>query len=412
VKDVLVFEPEDLLENLTSCVANTSKEVKGTDRPILTLMFAHGNIETSSLTIGGGGEYKTCHKLTRDTFCEALLRHNPNPDVAVLTTMQYGGGWAQSSFSNISTTAVVDEEWELLSWPASRSINRCCGSRYAGTVSRAWIRNEISELDWEKEGYKIMESETYISLEGTIRKILAKEIDPRVNNQISFSAEDDLWGMERRERIGFPLSGFREKWEALKPISQADISREASIRFSDTITLSLPEARHRIQRLALDYMASNPGDSSAAKNHTVHSYCWRLSAGDTLTVYELENLAGSLQYRLSTIIDRATEYKDHLGLDFPDCRDCEMYTYEAAISKDKIRSARHNEIYKLFADYDLFDRPEDHEGMRYEKGNMYLISALTNSDRDRVRIKQALDTLTKLKSRLSTIELTLRHFRF
>ena len=156
VNDVLVFEPEGLLEKFTSCLANASKEVKGTNCPILTLMFSHGSLKSSSLTIGGAGTYNTCHKLIRNTFREALFRYNPNPNVVVLTKMRYGGGWGQSSFSNILTAAIVDEERELLSWPASRSINRCCGSRYAGIVIRALIRNEISELNWEEEVYRIL----------------------------------------------------------------------------------------------------------------------------------------------------------------------------------------------------------------------------------------------------------------
>ena len=94
VADVMVFKPEDLLEIFVSYVSEASKEVKGTDRPILILMFACGISNTFYLTIGGAGDYGNCPKLNGNTFRRALLRHNPSPNIAVLTSLCYGGGWA------------------------------------------------------------------------------------------------------------------------------------------------------------------------------------------------------------------------------------------------------------------------------------------------------------------------------
>ena len=199
VADVLVFKPEDLLERFNSYISETSEEVKGTNRPVLILMFAHRVEKCFPLTIGGAGIYMNCDKLTRDTFHQALLRHNPNPVVAVLTTMCYGGGWAQSTFLNTSTLAGVDKEKELLSWPMSESVGRYCGSRYATAVADALIRTEIKGLDMgSDEGYEIKKSQTYIALVGTVHHILTKEIDVRKQNHMSFSAKDDLWGVEWR----------------------------------------------------------------------------------------------------------------------------------------------------------------------------------------------------------------------
>ena len=415
VADVKVFKPEDLLERFASYISEASKEVIGTNRPILILMFAHGIEKTFCLTIGGAGEYKKCTKLSRDTFRQALLRHNPNPNVAVLTTMCYGGGWAQSTFLKITTMAGTSAEEELLSWPKSESIGRYCGSRYATGVAEALIRTEIKELDLTSdEGEEVQQSPTYTALVDTIHHILTKEVDVRESNYMSFSAKDDMWAMEWRERTGFPLSEYQKKWEALTPVQQGgsiDHSRTVSIRFSEGIALSPSKAHHRLLRLVHDYMQSNPGDSSAAKNHAVHSGCCSLLKGEELANWELEVLAGSLQYRLIAIMDKATEYKDRLGLDFPDCRDCDPTTYKYTI-KDQLLDKQLQDIDSMRADYDFFDTPEEHEGMPYNKGNMYLRLAFATSGWSNERVGQAMAAIMEMKSRLSVVYLTMRFLRF
>ena len=58
-----------------------------------------------------------------------------------------------------------------------------------------------------------------------------------------------------------------------------------------------------------------------------------------------------------------TERKDRLGLDFPDCRDCDITRYEAAM-KD-IHCKKVKDIYSMMAHYEFFDAPQGHEGMLY-----------------------------------------------
>ena len=68
-------------------------------------------------------------------------------------------------------------------------------------------------------------------------------------------------------------------------------------------------------------MKSNPGPDAAAKNHRVHGDCNRLLRGETLSDFDLEYSAGQLRYRLQTIMSRATEYKDRVGIPFPECKE-------------------------------------------------------------------------------------------
>lgn len=143
VKDVLVFNGHDLLERFLSYVTDASKQVNNTERPILVVVFGHGVERIYSITIGGTGAFKNCPSLTRQKFNEALQRHNPNPNVAMLVSSCFGGGWTQTSFLNITAMAGVPNSAELLSWPESESAGRCCGSRYSTGVAKALIEMEV-----------------------------------------------------------------------------------------------------------------------------------------------------------------------------------------------------------------------------------------------------------------------------
>ena len=402
-KDILVFNGKDLLEKFLVYITNASKQVKNTDQPILILIFGHAQAKAYSITIGGIGNFHTCPKLTRDKFREALVCHNPSPNVAMLTTACYGGGWVQSTFLNITAMAGVNHKEGLLSWPRSASLNRCCRSRYASGVAEALIENEIEGLSLATgEGEEILESPTYEALVAAIRHKLVEEIDVRESNDISFSAKDDIWGMEWRARTGFLPTNYQEKLESLKLVKKGDVtgpSQSASIRFSDTVTLSTPQAEHRLKRIAYEYVNSHPGPDAAAKNHFVHGKCGLLLQGVQLSDRDLERLAGALRYRMETIMGRATEYKDRLGISLPDCRDCDVYNYQAQVSKDKEKKAKRSQVYRTVLDRRLFDPPADHENMPYEKGNTYLTMVLTESGWDRQHIEAALDELVKLKGK-------------
>lgn len=379
VQDVLVFHPNDLLERFTAYTTNSCEAAKDSQQPILILIFGQGQADTFGITIGGGGEFEKCPLMSQSKFKEAIYRHNPSPNIALLTTSCFGDGWTQTSFLNISAMSGTNKHMELLSWPQSESLGRFCGSRYATRVAQALIRSEIQGLDMESE-IDINQSPTLATLVDIIHDIHTQEIDEREQNLISLAAKDDLWGMEWRARTGFPLTTYLEKWESLRLVPQGDssgIALSASVRFSDFIRLSISEAEFRLKRLAFDYLTSNPGDDSAAKNHVVHSYCHKVLKGKTLSVKDLEKLSGALNYRLRKIIARTTDFKDRLGITFPDCRDCNINSLIAQLKDDYATSARHSDIRSMAFRRHLFDEPQEYEGMPYIKGDAYLVIVLT-----------------------------------
>lgn len=384
VKDVLVFSPKDLLDRFLSCVSDACNTTKGTSNPILVLLFGHGRPRSVSVTIGG-----TSSVLTPAKFKEATRRHNPTPNLVLLTTSCFGGGWTQTG---------------LVSWPESTSLSRCCGSRYATGVAHALIRSEIQDLDPNSEE-EARQSPTFAALVEIIHDILTKEINVRENNMISFLIKDDPWDMQWRARTRFSLITYKEKWESLRqipPATSTGASFISLVRFSDTIQISIPEAEFRLKRLACDYMHSNPGDSFAARNHAVHHYCSTLLRDAQLTKDELEMLAGTLRYRMETIMARATEYKDHLNLEFPDCPDCDIDAHQGKLVKNPAERKKLWEISDMVLSLPLFDDAEDHEGMSYYKGYHYLAVMFTESGWSRQQIENALFELVRFKGKQSS----------
>ncbi|MCJ1228936.1 hypothetical protein MMC12_005600 [Toensbergia leucococca] len=420
VQDVHVCCPDDLLDEFLTCVANASNQVKGTDRTTLILIFGHGIKIENSVSIGGQGSFQSSHILTKPRFREALVQHHPSPALTTLTTSCYGGGWVQSSYLNATALEEVNHKEQIQLCQETASLKHCCGSRYAESVVNDLIKQEIfqdlkissksEEGELESLNFEdpfgdvhntlhsgaIAESPKYVALVDIIHKTLLKEVDMRNDNSISFSAKDDVWEKERRTRMGFPLSYFEERWHSLRRLEKVNTTgsnQSDFIKFSDTANLARPEAEHRLKRLAWEYMHSNPGPDEAAKNHRTHGGCNRLLQGRQLEDYDLENLAAALRYRMESVIDTATEYKDWLGLSFEDCRDCDQWKWRAETSRDKEKKDRHSELYHLVKSRHLFDEAAGPDGMPFVKGMDYIAIIFTESGWERAQIEAALNKM-------------------
>lgn len=91
VADVLVLPGEKLLlESFLAHVADAAERTKGTDRPILLLVFGPGNETTFSITIRGDKVFDKCPVLRQDNLKAALLHNNPNPNASMMTTLATG----------------------------------------------------------------------------------------------------------------------------------------------------------------------------------------------------------------------------------------------------------------------------------------------------------------------------------
>ena len=66
---------------------------------------------------------------------------------------------------------------------------------------------------------------------------------------------------------------------------------------------------------------------------------------------------------------RATEYKDRLGISFPDCHQCDVNAHRIRYLKDE--RPKYNQISQMVGEHMLFEGPED-EAHPYYKGEYYL----------------------------------------
>ena len=410
VEDVKVFNGKDLLERFLSCVQEAARKTKGTDRSILLLVMGHGEELTFKIAIGGTGGADVADQLKMSNLKAALRHGNPNPNVCMLTISCYGGGWVMNTSLNMTSLAGTNESLELLSWPASESCNRVCGSRFSTAVAQAMIKLEIQELDLEEKDRGLLTSPTYAALVETIHDTLVNEVDVREGNDITFSAQDDAWDMGLQPRTGIPLSTFQEKWNALKIVPQGTYwlgssgptSQLGSVRLTDLVTLSMPEAKFRLTKRAYEYMHSFPGDNSAAKNIYTHRLCNTLLTGGELDASDLEALAGHLQYRLM-IMACATDYKYRLGLEADDCEKYDYMPHHIQIHKDPKRKKLYQANRIALRDFELFDVPANHEGHSYAKGISYLAAIMAEAEWELETVVKALTELAKLRGELTKL---------
>ena len=100
-------------ERFLSYAAATSRDVRGTNHPVLVLIFSQCAKRTYSITVSGLGHFPKHNGLRMGKSMGAILCPNQSLNIALITTSCYGGGWVQTPFLNITTMAGVDEENDL-----------------------------------------------------------------------------------------------------------------------------------------------------------------------------------------------------------------------------------------------------------------------------------------------------------
>lgn len=360
----------DLVELFLSTVRKEAEKSVENDQALLVLVFGHGDEDTHSITIGGNKAAESNPQLTRQAFRRAIPT---KARVTMLTTSCYGGGWSQTPLLNNTTLTAVDDSHESLSWPKSRS-GRFCGSRYATAVTQSLIRMSFPDWDLDEDKLQELESdestaETFAQLAKTVRHILFEEVDKREGNSISFSAKDDKWGMEWRQRSGIALSNYEERWKSLRLLpwgsGASNISQTGSVRLADDRPLyPYQQALQLVRMKAKTYFNSHPGLDEAAKNHRLHGEAKKLLNGKDFPPEDLQRLSLALDYRQHQIMAVASALRRTLGISFPDCEDIDLSTSSGGEYQKCVSRAR------------LFSRPQEDEGWAYAKGVVYLAMAL------------------------------------
>lgn len=69
------------------------------------------------------------------------------PEISLLTTACYSGGWAMVPHLNLTTMTAAGPKFKAVSWEGSKSLGIFCGSIYATTVAKSLIKLEATSPD-------------------------------------------------------------------------------------------------------------------------------------------------------------------------------------------------------------------------------------------------------------------------
>lgn len=159
------------------------------------------------------------------------------------------------------------------------------------------------------------------------------------------------------------------------------------------------ESNNRFHRetviFAHEYMQSHPGPGSRTPNQSITSSCVQLlQYGTRPSAVELQRIWHQLDYRFNVFTKAATDYKNLLGANFPDCDQIEPKCYP--LTSEQI--GKLEEIKRLLWSYALFDPPNQSQGTLWVKGEDYLAACLTVQGWGKATCIAKLDALVKNRS--------------
>ena len=229
-----------MVTNFLNAVKAECDLARNQDQPLLVMLFGHGDSTSKGVQLGlevVQGK-TTLPLLEMDAFREAV---GGNVQVTVLSTACFSGGWAINPQLNTTILAAAGPSpssgsskyitGESEAWAASSTMGRYCGSIYATAVIDTLAQENAPHIENLKEGQVMPEEErsaTYSTFANTIYQVLFTRVDKwAAVHDIRFSAQDDAWDMEWKQRTGLPLAQYRSRWDSL-PEAAADPAASSS----------------------------------------------------------------------------------------------------------------------------------------------------------------------------------------
>ncbi|KAI9770398.1 MAG: hypothetical protein M1840_003284 [Geoglossum simile] len=421
-----VVPPSLLLERSLATIRSECRIAKDLDQPVLILIFGHGDQYTGGVSIGGQ-KTSDAPRLTIASMKQAIGK---GIDVSILMTSCYSGCWIVNPQLTVSAMTAAGPENMSESWAQSQSSSRTTGSIYASAVLQALIKMEEPTMTQEHgsttcvDRDDLISSSTYAELSRVICRTLLDDVDTMGEDHgIKFSAQNDVWETEWRQRSGIPLGPYKERWEMLRsvPVDTADpctnrcpraqcdeaSPSQASAKFSYGLrgSSSVRGLRGVVQSMAENYMLSFPGRDSFAPN--VYHYTFRNMVLGKVVVDDdqLVDLFDILHYRLSGM-RLASEYASILSLPLPDCF---AHNTDAWIQDISLAGRQHDPagqaarekrnhykaIHSLVYDAQIFDAALRDQGWDYSKPCDYLAVGLAESG---MTLEQAEIAVKKLQA--------------
>jgi hypothetical protein len=408
LSNVRTVAPKDLLERFLSSLRQACKDAAKEDppRPVLVIVLGHGKREDYSIIIGGeDSDSNHAPHLTVENFKIAIGTKKPNR-VCLLTSSCFGGGWSITPELNITTATAAPDWEESLSWPSSGTMNqRHCGSIYASGIAKTLLKMSVDGLKSGESLYE-HEAESGVTFAGFVKVVTDQLVDIDNRRRASdadsnvqypfvlpmFSAKDDEWEMEYRERIDLSLNQFKTQWLKLKAAAGSTPPPGGEYRFGPGERLfSFELVRRWVTKEAKVYFNSFPGPDNSSRNIPTHSSARRLLRGEVFEPSQLLGLHRVLDHRLNSIMGAATMLKKYLKLPIPDCEKVDVRAATGCYTKP------HLEIIKLVMSYQLFDCPGQVCGHYYDKVELYLSLGILYAKWDRAMTIEKLDELVDYK---------------
>ncbi|QKX58006.1 uncharacterized protein TRUGW13939_05126 [Talaromyces rugulosus] len=395
---IRVVQRDQLLERFVSTVREQACLAADADEHLVILIFGHGQWGTYGVHIGHNGR-REIPVLHIEDINRAL---KPNNKVTLFSTACYSGGWLVqpdvNRYRHINTTgiAAAAPTRESISWPVSASVGRAGGSVFAGSILQSLI-----DLSESPDRHQILEDPTYIELANSVY-VAYNKLNPYPEDQgIHFSAQDDTWEKQYEQRVGIPLSRFRERFESLPSIPDGE--------YQSRFDLDAPEGpvgrlgtlrkRSKVKFWAYTYMKSNPGITEAAPNMSVHGPILQLlHFKKKLSDEQIDCMYRSLEYRLN-VMDQANYFAAIMGVKKTNICDFILEGYKLTPEKQKLRSFATDLIYEK----QLLNKPRYDAGLEYLKPMHYLAILLAESGMDTDEIKEKIDYAVKVKAEGSKV---------
>lgn len=276
--NVQVVSRRDLCERFLSTIRSEIALARKNQQLFFLMVFGHGEKNTHSILIGWKSNSLETFQISEITKLLDIRSDGRAPEISLLTTACYSGGWAMVTYLSLTTMTAAGPEIEAMSWEKSKSLRRYCGSIYATTVAKSLIKVEGTSPDES--------SAAYAGFCNTVHTTLCSDVDREgARHQIKFSAQFDPWKIEWGTRSGIPLQSFKERWELLPRIKLQDNLltnlEPAEYKKAEEFQVGLrggigaSHARLILEALlrsnASEYFDSNPGQSCQSGNHSLHT---------------------------------------------------------------------------------------------------------------------------------------------
>ncbi|KAL2829269.1 hypothetical protein BDW59DRAFT_142411 [Aspergillus cavernicola] len=347
--------PRDiLLERYLNTLQEQAAEAARLREHLVLLIFGHGTPEYG-VEVG--------RSILRIGDLRRVLQNRSQ--VTLFTTSCYSGGWlvlpdiGQQQLNATAITAAGPDDISS-SWPLSGSVGRASGSLAASAVLRCLVdaENEIKER---------MEHPTYIQLAKSVYDCVKGMGMLGDTQQIHFSAENDEWETSYQPRLGLPLVSYKEKWQSLRQVPPSTFPASSQLARAGGRRLK------RLQYLAQEYFASQPGADNGGPNIGLHNCLNQVLKGASYPKEKVQELTEITAYRLGAMYE-AEYLREQIGLKFPSIFDTDPSQALAKMSNKQLIM----KTWSLLLMYDINTTPI---GIRrpYVKPLQYLTLALVET---------------------------------